>query len=109
MSNSNIKGYDVTACYFSTVGCDILRNGQIFNVPHGDFFVNVDNCERCLCNNGEATMCEPSVCVALQRSPPECVYEDESYNHGERFQVYSAIKKSLSCDYYNTSVPTVGL
>ena len=72
---------------FHTVGCDVLRGGQTFDVPHGEYFVNVDDCERCLCNNGDMTMCESSVCVALQQSPPECVYEDESYNHGELFQV----------------------
>ena len=69
------------------VGCTVIRAGQAFNVPHGDFFVNVDDCERCLCNNGEATMCEPSVCTALQRSPPTCDYEGQSYTHGETFQV----------------------
>ena len=68
-------------------GCTVDRAGQTFDVSHGDFFVNVDDCERCLCNNGEAIMCEPSVCVALQRSPPTCSYEGQTYTHGESFQV----------------------
>ena len=70
-----------------TVGCTVVRAGQSFDVAHGDYFVDVDNCQRCLCNNGDATFCEPSVCTALQQAPPMCIYQGSSYSHGESFNV----------------------
>ena len=71
----------------SLVGCTIERGGQTFDVDHGDYFVDADKCQRCLCNNGVATFCEPSVCTALQRVPPDCIYKGQSYKHGENFRV----------------------
>ena len=79
-----------------TVGCTILRGDQTFNVDHGDFFVDVENCQRCLCNNGEATSCESSVCTALQRVPPGCTYRGQSYRHGDSLQVNTCIDTSVN-------------
>ena len=69
------------------VGCSVVRAGQMYDVTNGDFFVDVDNCQRCLCNNGEATFCEASVCTGLQRSPRGCTFEGVNYGHGDTFEV----------------------
>ena len=74
----------VTLC---AVGCTVDRGGQSFSVTHGDFFLNIDSCQRCLCSNGQATLCEQAVCTALQRAPQGCSYQGRSYNHGDEIQV----------------------
>lgn len=76
-----------TILLLTAVGCTVEHAGQRFSVAHGDLLVDVDNCQRCICNNGEAIFCEPSVCTALQQSPPQCTYLGQSYNHGESFMV----------------------
>ena len=76
----------------TTVGCTVVRGDQTFDVDHGDYFVDVDNCQRCLCNNGEATLCEPSVCTALQQDPEGC---EPNYKHGDTFQVKISISLCL--------------
>lgn len=86
-----------------SVGCSVERGGQKFDVPHGEFFIYVDDddddadsddshsddddaeCKRCLCRNGEATLCETTNCTALL--PASCSYEGESYEHGDTFEV----------------------
>ena len=67
-------------------------------MPHGDFFIYVDDsdddkgdsdeddgCQRCLCRNGEANLCESTNCTSLQ--PLSCSYQGQSYNHGDTFEV----------------------
>ena len=85
------------------VGCSVERGGLKFDISHGDFFIYVDDdddddddddtsdsdesgeCQRCLCSNGESTLCESANCTALQ--PLGCSYQGQSYNHGDTFDV----------------------
>ena len=61
--------------------------GETYGVPHGEYFIDVASCMRCLCVNGEATLCEPSVCRALSSVATGCEYNGQSYSHGETFDV----------------------
>ena len=75
--------------YNSVVGCTIQRGGENITITHGQYFVDIAGCQRCLCSNGEATRCEPApLCItASQQSPETCFYKRENYRSGERFQV----------------------
>lgn len=75
--------------YNLLVGCTIQRRGENFTVPHGEYFVDIDGCQRCLCSNGDATRCEPApICIAAnQQSPEACFHKGQNYRSGERFQV----------------------
>ena len=91
------------ASFLYIVGCSVERGGQRFDIPHGDFLIYVDDddddddddksdsdggeCQRCLCSNGEAILCEPTNCTSLQ--PRGCSYQEQSYNHGDTFDVSS--------------------
>ena len=66
-----------------------MRAGQLLGVSHGEYFVDVENCRRCLCDNGEATLCEPSAtCTALQVLPQDCQYRGQDLQHGDSLQVW---------------------
>lgn len=68
--------------------CDYERAGQSLSVPHGEYFVDIRSCRRCLCNDGDATLCEPTAtCSALQVQPQECRYRGQRLRHGDSLQV----------------------
>ena len=106
-------------CLFS-VGCSVERGGQKFDVPHGDFFIYVDDdddddssdsddnneCQRCLCSNGEPTLCEAANCTAVK--PFGCSYQGQSYNHGDTFDV-SLMQNTNSCVAYQISRERVAI
>ena len=67
--------------------CTVELGGETYSVPHGEYFIDVASCMRCLCENGEATLCEPSTCRALSSVATGCEYNGQSYSHGETFDV----------------------
>ena len=67
--------------------CSVTVGGETFTVSHGDYFLDIVGCQRCLCNNGQPTLCEPSVCQALSATPTGCRHEGEEYRHGDQFAV----------------------
>lgn len=67
----------------------------MFGVPHGEYAVDVANCRRCLCNDGEFVECEPSgTCQSIQPNPVSCQYDGETISHGDRFKV----SKQIHCN-----------
>ncbi len=61
--------------------------GETFTATHGEYFLDIVSCTRCLCDNGQATLCEPSVCRALSATPTSCRYQGLEYTHGDQFTV----------------------
>ncbi len=68
-------------------GCSMVVAGETFTAAHGEYFLDVATCTRCLCDNGQGTLCELSVCRALSATPSSCQYDGQEYEHGDQFIV----------------------
>lgn len=70
--------------------CTVQKGGYMYGIPHGEYIINMAECTRCLCENGQAILCESSaVCRAFSTNiqDTQCDYDGHSYEHGETFDV----------------------
>ena len=77
--------------------CELEVGDLRYSVSHGEYFLNIQSCSRCLCDDGEAVFCESAGnCDLLtgERGPQSCQVEGRVIEHGETFEV--SVLRSLS-------------
>lgn len=67
--------------------CEVEIGDLRFSVSHGEYILDVVNCSRCLCEDGEAVFCESAGNCDLIRGPQSCEFEGQEIQHGETFEV----------------------
>ena len=90
--NKKTSGVECLVLFFFPAAvfesCTYEYGGATYSVEHGEYYLNVVQCTRCRCDNGEATACDPtSTCMSITASRTGCSYDGQEYEDGEHFEV----------------------
>ena len=68
--------------------CTVMIGNEQYEVEHGKTALNLANCSRCLCQDGELQFCESTGnnCETLNASQ-SCTVNNKVIQHGQRFKV----------------------
>lgn len=73
--------------------CNYELNGRQYSVRHGETFINIEHCTRCLCQNGQPEYCkELGSCRRIRVEPTDvqgCIdFPGVTMEHGDIRKVY---------------------
>ena len=88
--------------------CEYESGGVTFSSRHGDFYLDPESCQLCLCDDGVGVMCEDAGTCSFLRSslsmrPEDCEVEGRVIGHGETVQVSLRLFLSLY-NYFSQNV-----
>ena len=67
--------------------CEFEVGGFEYDARHGEYFVNPDNCSKCLCQDGEGVFCSSVDDCGFIKSAHSCEINGEVIPHGDVFEV----------------------